>query len=91
MGCVEALKYEVLLRNCSFREYRDYIRKNYREFYDVMPGYRIFDLALIGVPPIPIGVDGDSVIFPYTKPCHGTFVLKVEGKDEVLRLRSQKK
>jgi hypothetical protein len=43
------------------------------------------------VPPIPIGVDGDSVIFPYTKPCHGTFVLKVEGKDEVLRLRSQKK
>ncbi|TAJ44534.1 DUF1894 domain-containing protein [Methanofollis fontis] len=91
MGCVESLKYEVLLRHCSFREYREYIRKNYPENYDVMPGYRIFDLALIGVPPIPIGVDGDHVIFPYTKPCHGTFVLRVEGKEEIERLKRMKK
>ncbi|MDD4255258.1 MAG: DUF1894 domain-containing protein [Methanofollis sp.] len=90
MGCVEALNYEILLRNCSFKEYREFIKKHYREYYDVMPGYRIFDLALIGVPPIPIGVDGDYVIFPYTKPCHGTFVLRVEGKEEIQKLRSKK-
>lgn len=90
MGCVEALNYEVLLRNCSFKEYRQYIKKNYREVHEVMPGYKLFDLALIGVPPIPIGVDGDDVIFPYTKPCHGTFVLKVEGKEEIVKLRSTK-
>ncbi|QSZ66581.1 DUF1894 domain-containing protein [Methanofollis aquaemaris] len=90
MGCVEALNYEVLLRHCSFKEYRAFIKKHYRETYEVQPGYKIFDLALIGVPPIPIGVDGDSVIFPYTKPCHGTFVLKVEGKEEIEKLRSRK-
>lgn len=90
MGCVEALDYEIILKNCSFKEYRAYIKKHYQEYYEVMPGYKIFDLALIGVPPIPIGVDGDYVIFPYTKPCHGTFVLRVEGKEEIQKLRSRK-
>jgi hypothetical protein len=32
---------------------------------------------LIGKPPIPIAYDGEYVIFPYTKPCYGSFVLKV--------------
>ncbi|MBP2145762.1 hypothetical protein J2129_001216 [Methanofollis sp. W23] len=90
MGCVEALNYEILLRYCSFKEYRAFIKEHYREKYEVQPGYKIFDLTLIGVPPIPIGVEGDSVIFPYTKPCHGTFVLKVEGKEEIKKLRSRK-
>jgi hypothetical protein len=42
---------------------------------------------LIGVSPIPIAVDGDDVILPYIKPCHGSFVLKIPGKEEAARLR----
>ncbi|HPY60556.1 MAG TPA: DUF1894 domain-containing protein, partial [Methanospirillum sp.] len=40
-------------------------------------------------PPIRVAVDGESVIFPYTKPCHGTFLIRVRGaEDEIARLRA---
>lgn len=42
---------------------------------------------MIGVPPIPIAVDNDDVILPVVKPCHGSFVLRIPGKQEVERLR----
>jgi hypothetical protein len=36
-------------------------------------------------------VEGDDVIFPYTKPCHGTFILRARGAaEEVARLRTRK-
>jgi hypothetical protein len=47
----------------------------------------MFDVYLIGVPPISIGVDGDDVIFPYTKPCYGTFLLRIRGEEEIESLR----
>ncbi len=54
------------------------------------PGYHIFDVYVIGVPPIFIGVEGDDLIFPYTKPCHGTFILRARGAtEEIERLRSR--
>jgi hypothetical protein len=81
---------EVLLSHCSFPEVREFMKKHFTEIYEVKPGYKLFDSYLIGVPPIPIGVEGDNIIFPYTKPCHGTFVLKAEGKEEIARLRKQK-
>ncbi|MDD1647435.1 MAG: DUF1894 domain-containing protein, partial [Methanomicrobiales archaeon] len=31
------------------------------------------------------------VVFPYTKPCHGTFLLRIEGPQEIARLRAGKK
>jgi|GEM_PF-3871783 len=34
--------------------------------------FKIFEKRIIGVPPIALGIDGDAVILPYTKPCHGT-------------------
>jgi len=91
MGCLNNLPYEIILSNASFRECRDYIRSNYSEFYIIPPGYKIFDVYVIGVPPIYAGVDGESVVFPYTKPCHGTFLVKVpSAPEEVKRLRKQK-
>ncbi|MBP7411756.1 DUF1894 domain-containing protein [Methanoculleus sp. 10] len=90
MGCLEALKPEILLSQSSFREAREYIRKNVREYHEVEPGYRIFDVHIIGVPPLYIGVEGEHLIFPYTKPCHGTFVVKVPGGEEIARLRERK-
>ena len=84
------MKYEVLLKNTSFKECREYIDTNFKEIYQVNPGYKMFDVYLIGVPPISIGVDGDDVIFPYTKPCYGTFLLRIRGEGEIELLRKGK-
>lgn len=91
MGCVESMNYEIVLRDATFRESRDYLRAHFREVIDVQPGFRIFDVHIIGLPPISIGLEGDFVVFPYTKPCHGTFLLRVEDKKEAERLRALKK
>lgn len=90
MGCIESLPYEVVLRGSSFRESRDYILKNFKEYRTVQPGARIFDTHIIGIPPITIGLDGDYIIFPFTKPCHGTFLLRVQDAKEAERIRSLK-
>jgi hypothetical protein len=88
MGCLESLPYEVMMSKITFKEAREFLSR-YPEKYDVQPGYRIFDLNIIGVPPIRVAVDGESVIFPYTKPCHGTFLIRVRGaEDEIARLRA---
>ena len=91
MGCVESMNYEIVLRDASFRESRDYIKSHFRESVDVQPGFKVFDVYVIGLPPIAIGLDNDFVIFPYTKPCHGTFLLRIEDKEEAERLRRLKK
>lgn len=90
MGCLEALKPEILLSQASFREAREYITKHVREYHEVEPGYKIFDVHIIGVAPLYVGVEGEHLIFPYTKPCHGTFVVKVPGGEEIERLRARK-
>lgn len=91
MGCIEKLKYEVILRHCSFREAADYIRRNTPEHYEVPPGFKVFDVHIIGIPPILVGIDGEDIIFPFTKPCHGTFLLKVAGGDEIKGVRTRGK
>ncbi|MDD3069589.1 DUF1894 domain-containing protein [Methanoculleus horonobensis] len=90
MGCLEALKPEVILSQASFKEAREYIKKNVREYHEVEPGYKIHDVHIIGVPPLYVGIEGENLIFPYTKPCHGTFVVKVAGGEEIARLRARK-
>jgi hypothetical protein len=84
MSCIEQMKYEILLQRISFKEAREYIEKNSDEVYYVPPGYKIFkDYYIIGVPPIAVGAKGSALIFPYTKPCHGSFVLSIENEDSV--------
>jgi hypothetical protein len=85
------MNYEIVLRDATFKESREYIKSRFGESIDVPPGFRIFDVHVIGLPPISIGLDGDFVVFPYTKPCHGTFLLRVEDKNEAARLRALKK
>ncbi len=84
------MNYEILLPNSSFKECAEYIKKNFKEIYYVDAGFKIFDSYLIGVPPIPIAVDGNDVILPYVKPCHGSFVLRIPGKEEAERMRKGK-
>ena len=84
------MKPEIILSQSSFKEAREYIKKNVREFYEVEPGYKIHDVHIIGVPPLYVGIEGENLIFPYTKPCHGTFVVKVPGSEDIARLRARK-
>jgi hypothetical protein len=90
MGCIEELKYEVVLSQASFKECREYVKEHFAERYEVEPGFRIFESYIIGLPPIFVGVEGDVVFFPFTKPCHGTFLLRIESPEEVAHLRSMK-
>jgi len=89
MGCIENLKYEMILPlGASFKECREYVEKNFSEVLYVDPGYKIFDEYLIGLPPIALGIEeGKKIIFPYTKPCHGTYLLRIEDPKEVERVR----
>ena len=90
MGCLESLPYEIVMSRVSFSEARDALSR-YKEKYNVPPGYEIFEVRLIGVPPVVIAVDNDSVLFPYTKPCHGTFLLRVpDAQEEIAKLRARK-
>ncbi len=88
MSCIDELDYEILLPATSIKECADYIKRNFKEIYYVRQGYRIFNTYLIGSKPIPVAVDGNYVIMPYVKPCHGSFVLKIKGKMEAERLRA---
>ncbi len=91
MGCIEDLKPDVVLSGVSFREARAFVEEHTKEVYYVEPGYRLFEEYLIGIPPIAIGVDEGDLLFPYTKPCHGTFLLRLPGDGEIERLRREKK
>jgi hypothetical protein len=89
MGCIDEMNYVILLPNSSFKECTDYIKKNFKEIYYVPAGFKLFDNYLIGIPPIPVAVIEGDIILPYVKPCHGSFVLRIPGKEEVARLRSE--
>lgn len=95
MSCIEQMKYTIHLQKTSFKEAREYIEKNSDEVYYVSPGYKIFkDYYIIGIPPIAMGVKGNALVFPYTKPCHGSFVLSIDDEDsikEINRLREAEK
>lgn len=91
MGCIEELSYTVLEKGLSFPESRKSIEKRCSEIYHIMPGTKLFGDPLIGPPPISIGLIGDVIVFPYVKPCHGTFLLSIEDPAEAARLRSTAK
>lgn len=91
MACIESLKYEIILQGASFAECRKYVEEHCSEHVTVNPGFKIFEKAIIGVPPVLIGLDGDVITFPYTKPCYGTYLLRTENQAEAARMRSLRK
>jgi hypothetical protein len=91
MGCIESLSYEVVLQGASFKECREYVRANCSEHRTVEPGFKIFEKPIIGIPPISIGLDGDTITFPFTKPCYGTVLLRVDDSEEAERIRREGK
>ncbi len=88
MGCLESMNYEILASNCSFKEVRELIKNECSERYEVPPGFKLLDKPLIGVPPVYVGVNKDEkLVYGYTKPCYGTFVVVVEDAEGVATVR----
>jgi hypothetical protein len=92
MPCLNDYDYEVLLQHITYEQADQFIREKYWEIYYFEPGFRVLDLRLLGDTAVPIAIDDkseDALIFPYTKPCMGTFVLRFPGvPEEVKRIRS---
>ncbi len=81
MACIDNYNYEILLKG-SFRECSEYIKKNFKSIRNLDAGEEVIEgVMLIGKPPIPVAYDDQFVYFPYTKPCHGSYVLKVPLKE----------
>jgi len=90
MPCLNEYDYEVLQQHVTYDQADEFIRQKYWETYYFEPGFRVLDLKVLGDIAVPIAVeDDDTLVFPYTKPCMGTFVLRFPGvADEVKRIRS---
>ncbi|CAB3289399.1 conserved protein of unknown function [Methanocaldococcus lauensis] len=82
MSCIDKYNYEILFKG-SFKECAKFIRENCKNVKEVNPGEEVIKgIMLIGIPPIPVGYEEGYIIVPYTKPCYGTFVLKVKIEEE---------
>ena len=90
MSCIDNYNYEILFKG-SFKECSNYIKKNFKNIKYLKAGEEVLKgILLIGKPPIPVAYEGDSIIFPYTKPCYGTFVLKVPLGESVRKNKDKK-
>lgn len=78
--------YEVLLSRAGFKECAAIIKERATEVLYINPGDKILGARIIGVPPIPVGINKDkgTIIISYTKPCHGTAAIELPVDEEEL-------
>jgi hypothetical protein len=92
MTCLNDYDYDVLLQHITYEQAEQFIRDKFWEVYYFEPGFRVLGLRLLSSVAVPVAVENDSedtLVFPYTKPCMGTFVLRFGGvPEEVKRVRS---
>lgn len=84
--------FEILLKHKTLKECESFIKDYVEEMYLVPGGYKVKkDITLLGTTS-PVGFLGNDIIFQYTKPCFGFFVLKLPDEaEEISRLREQYK
>lgn len=83
--------YKILLAQSTFKLARDVITKNSKEVIHVKPGEKVLGVRIIGVPPIPIGLNPDdgTVLLTYTKPCNGTGAIELPvSNEDIKKIRS---
>lgn len=83
--------YKILIKNTGFKEAKKVIEKHSPKKVYVAAGEKILGARIIGIPPIPIGINESEskVTLPYTKPCHGTAVVELPlEKDEIEKIKS---
>ncbi len=83
----ESDDYDLLISRAGFRECAKLIEKHSPEVVYVKPGEKIIGSRVIGIPPIPIGIDDskNTIIIPYTKPCYGTAVIEIPVEEEEIK------
>lgn len=71
--------YEILASQAGFKDCADLSDINLQKSFNVNAGEEILGSRVIGITPIPIGVDSikGTVLIPYTKPCYGTAVVEL--------------
>lgn len=92
MACLNDYNYDILLAHETYKESEKFIRANpkFWETYYVEPGYSVLGLRILGDKFVPVAVEEgtNNLILPYTKPCMGTFVVRIINvPDEVERIR----
>lgn len=91
MVCLSEYEYEILLKNATLKECENFILEHSEEVYLVPGGYKVKELMLMGTA-TPVGFSGNDIIFKFTKPCFGFFVIKLKDEvEETTRLKSQYK
>ncbi|HEX3014319.1 MAG TPA: DUF1894 domain-containing protein [Methanobacterium sp.] len=86
----ESEDYDILIARTGFKEATKVIEENAPEVIYVNPGDKVLGARIIGVPPIHVGINEEkgTVLFPYTKPCHGTAVVEIPvGPEEIDNVR----
>ncbi len=82
--------YEILAAQAGFKDCAMIIRYKAPEIVNVKPGDSVLGVRLIGIPPIPVGIDEENghIFIPYTKPCHGTAVIELPiDQEEIDNIR----
>lgn len=90
----ESENYRILTSRSGFKDCVKLIEKEAAEVVYVNAGEKILGARIIGIPPIPIGIDEKkgTVTIPYTKPCYGTAVVELPvEKDEIEKIRAVRK
>ena len=87
----ESEDYEILITRAGFKDCIKLIEEHAPDVIYVKAGEKILGVRVIGIPPIPIGIDEKkcTVTLPYTKPCYGTAVVELPiDEDEIDNIRS---
>ncbi len=76
--------YSILIKQASFKDCAKTIESKSEKVIYINPGEKILGARIIGLPPIPIGINESkpTVIMPYTKPCYGTSVIEIPIQSE---------
>jgi len=82
--------YKVLIARSGVKQCYKLIEENSKELIHVNPGDKVLGARLIGLPPIPVGINEDegTILITYTKPCHGTAAIELPvDPDEMESIR----
>ncbi len=75
----ESEDYDILISRAGFKDCAKVIEENAPEIIYVNAGEKILGARIIGIPPVPVGINEEkgTILFPYTKPCYGTAVVEI--------------
>lgn len=91
MVCLSEYDHEILLKNITLKECENFIKEHSEDVYLVPGGCKVRDFILLGTT-APVGFSGNDIIFQFTKPCFGFFVIRLKNEaEEIKKLRDQYK